>query len=623
MRTNSQQRRAVFTLSMAAALLTAGCNQQQAAQPAPAAAGAPTLPAPNPEKNAYFGDLHLHTSMSFDAYAFGTKTLPEDSYRFAQGEPVQYLGQTVQRHAPLDFLAVTDHSEYLGVLRIAADANGPFAATEWPKLLTSTDPKVREGVFHRVAESFTADPRTPIKEFLTGDYRPVNWQHEIDAAEKYYKPGKFTTFAAYEWTAMVNSANLHRNVIFRGPNYPAQPFSSIDSWHPEDLWSYLDNNRVQGIDAIDIPHNSNVSDGLMFDYKDSFGTAITRSYAEARGRNEPVVEIAQAKGASETRPELSPTDEFSGFGIYSKLLGSSRQGKFDGSYVRQAYARGQEIESRVGVNPYKYGIIGASDFHSGISATEEGNFPGAHGLLDSQADAKKLLSPNDSSIGEPWVVVSAGALTGVWAEQNTRESIFDALRRKETFATSGVRLKVRLFAGWNYTADLLKKADWVPDAYAGGVPMGADLPAAAGAGKSPSFIVDAVKDPDSGNLDRIQIVKVWFKDGKSQEKVFDVVWAGDRKPDAKTGKLPEIGNTVDIANATYTNTIGATELSAVWTDPYFDAGASATYYARVLEIPTPRWTTYLAAKNKLPVPTIVPPTIQERAWTSPVFYKPV
>jgi len=598
---------------LAAAALGSACGHKTEPAPAPAAtpvAAASALPPPNPLKNAYFGDLHLHTSMSFDAFTFRTNTLPEDSYRFAQGEAVDYMGQKVQRRSPLDFLAVTDHSEYLGVMRIAADLKGPFAGSEWNKLLQNPDP----GMLFKIMKAHPP-------EFLTADLKTGNWQRQIDAAEKYYKPGSFTTFAAYEWSSMPGGANLHRNVIFRGPKFPDKPFSSLDSEHPEDLWAYLDHNRSIGIDALDIPHNSNASDGLMFDYKDSAGKPLTREYAETRMRNEPIAEVAQAKGTSETRPDLSPEDEFANFQLWNHLLASNKVSKIDGSYLRQAYARGQEIESRIGVNPFKYGLIGATDFHSGISATEENNYPGGHGTIDSQADPKKLFATGDSMTGEAPTVITAGALTGVWAEQNTRESIFDALRRKETFATSGIRLKVRLFAGWNYAPDLLNKAGWVADAYAGGVPMGADLPANTSA-KAPNFIVDAVKDPDSGNLDRIQIVKVWFKDGKSKEKVFDVVWAGDRKPDPKTGKLPAIGSTVDAATATYTNTIGATELSTVWADPEFDPQAAATYYARVLEIPTPRWTTYLAVRNKLPLPTNVPAAIQERAWTSPVFYHP-
>jgi hypothetical protein len=610
----------LLTSGLTLTLLTilSGCHRPQGSvQPParPASVQAVEAPSSNPNKSAYFGDLHLHTSWSFDAYLFKTNTTPEDSYRFAQGAEVDYMGRKIKRHAALDFLAVTDHSEFLGVLPQIGDPNGAYANTEWHRQVVQTDRKTALSVLFKLLHE-----KPP--EFLTDEVKKNNWQREIEAAQKYYKPGRFTTFPAYEWSSMPGGANLHRNVIFRGPRFPEKPFSSIDSDHPEDLWAYLDNNRKQGIEALAIPHNSNASNGLMFDYVDSNGNPITADYATARMRNEPLVEIAQTKGQSDTKPELSPTDEFANFEVWNHELASNKLSKPDGSYVRQAYARGEEIETRIGVNPFKYGVVGGSDFHSGISASEENNFPGGHGVLDSQVDPKKLLTAEDSQVGEPAIRFSAGAITGAWAEQNTREAIFDAFKRKEVFATTGVRIKVRFFAGWDYAPDLTKQANWVTEAYAGGVPMGADLPANMAQAKAPIFVLDAVKDPDSGNLDRIQVIKVWFKNGKAQEKVFDAVWAGDRKPDAKTGKLPPVGNTVNLKTATYSNSVGAAELSGVWSDPEFDAQAAAIYYARVLEIPTPRWTTYLAVRNNLPLPAGIDATIQERAWTSPVWYRP-
>jgi hypothetical protein len=597
-----------------AAVLLAAFSNPSSSQPS-----SEPLPPPNPLKNAYFGDLHLHTSLSFDAATMKTNTLPEDSYRFAQGEAVDYLGQKIQRRAPLDFLAVTDHAEYLGVMRGILDPKGPHAGTDWHKLLANPDPKVAWEAVHKLARTIT--DRQPIAEFVKDDQIRSNWQVEIDAAEKYYRPGKFTTFIAYEWTSFPDFQNLHRNVIFRTGKVAPKPFSSIDSQRPEDLWTFLDNNRRNGIEALDIPHNANASNGLMLADQDSDGNPISREYAEQRARNEPVFEVDQAKGQSETHPLLSPNDEFANFELWELLLATNIKGKIDGSYIRQGYGKGQEIEARTGVNPFKYGLVGASDFHSGVTSTEENNFPGAHGFMDS--NPKTVLTDKDSPVGPAPVIMGAAGLTGVWAEQNTREAIFDALKRKEVFATSGNRIKVRLFGGWGYEPGLTAKPEWVKDAYAAGVPMGADLPARPANGKAPRFIVDAVKDPDAGNLDRVQIVKVWTKNGESHEKVYDVAWSGGaRKIDPRTGKLEPIASTVDLKTATYTNSVGAVELATVWEDPEFDPEAQATYYARVLEIPTPRWSTVWAVKYQLPLSDLVSPTLQERAWTSPVFYKP-
>lgn len=565
-------------------------------------------------RQAYFGDLHLHTSLSFDAFTFKTRTLPDDSYRYAKGEEVEYFGQKFKRKAPLDFLAVTDHSEFLGVAPTIADPKGPHAGSAGFNALNDAD--FRKGWQYR-AELRAETSRNKDHELLRNEVIQSNWKVITDAADKHYQPGKFTTFAAYEWSSMPERQNLHRNVIFRGKAAP-RPFSSIDSSRPEDLWAYLDKNRKEGIDALAINHNANVSNGLMFDYKDSDGRLISREYAEARVRNEPLTEVTQNKGTSETHPSLSPNDEFAGYENYENLLATTQRGNIDGSYARQAYARGLEIAAKTGANPFKFGLSGSTDFHSGISSTEEDRFAGSLGEID--GNPKRVLTAADSGLGVSPVEFSAAGLTGVWAESNTREAIFDALKRKEVFATSGNRTRVRLFAGWDLPKKLVNQANWAKTAYEKGVPMGADLPISTTA-KSPRFAVQAIKDPNAGNLDRIQIVKVWNKNGKSGEKVFDVAWSGKRVIDRKTGKLPSVGNTVDVKTATYRNSIGATQLSTVWEDPEFDRDASATYYARVLEIPTPRWTTYWAVKNKLPLANKVPAFIQERAWTSPVFYK--
>ena len=578
---------------------------------------ADTPPPRNPLRNAYFGDLHLHTSYSMDAFAFGTRTTPEDSFRYAMGEPVEYFGKQWKRNAPLDFLAVTDHAEYLGVIRESINPNGPFAKSEWYTTMTSSDPKVSAQAFQTLLGSTFAN--RPIPEFSQPQLLRSAWETYSAIPDKYYKPGKFTSFVGFEWTSMPQAQNLHRCVIFAGKG-PAMPYTAFESVDPEELWRYLEGQRKLGLDVIAVPHNGNVSNGLMFNTRDLSGRPLTREYAERRMANEPLAEIIQAKGQSDTDPALSPNDEFADFEIWKYLLdGSGIAKSATGSYLRQAYGVGQELQAKFGANPFKYGIEAGTDFHSGISSTEPDNYAGSHGNQDS--DPRTVVTATKSVVGEPPTALSSGGLTGVWAEENTRESIFAAFKRKETFGTSGVRIKVRMFGGWNYPQDMTRSADWLKAAYGQGVPMGGDLSVHRGSA-GPTFVVHAVKDPESGNLDRIQIIKVETKNGKSQEKIYDVVWSGDRKRDPKTGKVPPVGNTVDVKTATYSNSIGAVELLGEWTDPSFDPKAYVTYYARVLEIPTPRWSTYWAAKLNLPPNPTVPAVIQQRAWTSPIWYTP-
>jgi hypothetical protein len=584
-----------------------------------------TKPATNPLKECYFGDLHLHTSLSPDANMIGTTSLPEDSYKYAMGEEVTYMGQKIKRIAPLDFLAVTDHAEYLGVVAAIKDPNGPFAGTARNKLYSSKDQKDIAKSYADFMVGVVANKPNP--ELDKEDVIKSSWQRIIEAGGKYNKPGKFTTFVGYEWTSMpsdVNkhSQNLHRCVIFKGEKVPLKPFSSFDSNDPENLWTYLENARKTGDDVLAVPHNGNISNGLMFDTKTLSGKPLTKEYADRRMNNEPLTEMAQCKGQSETHPSLSGNDEFANFELVEILLSSTTKAKFKtGSYVRQAYGVGQEIQAKLGSNPFKYGLEGGTDFHSGFSSTEENNYHGSHSSQDNiDQDYKAILSATGSIGGEPASKLSAAGLTGVWAESNTREAIFNALKRKECFATSGNRMKVRVFAGWNYNAELIKQNDWLKQAYESGVPMGADLPANSNNAK-PKFLVQAIKDPNAANLDRIQIIKVSTKNGKSTEKIYDVVWSGDRKKDAK-GKLAPVGNTVDMKTATYTNSIGSAELIGYWEDTEFDPGAYVTYYARVIEIPTPRWSTYLAITHNVPLSKVVPAIIQERAWTSPVWYTP-
>ncbi len=583
----------------------------------PPAQSSEPVPPRNPLRNAYFGDLHLHTSYSMDAFAFGTRTTPDDSFKFAMGEPVEYFGKSWKRTAPLDFLAVTDHAEYLGVARETIDPNGPFAKTEWYTMMSSKDPKVSGQAFKKLLGSTYMNK--PLPEFNDPKLTVPAWQRYAAIPDKYNHPGKFTSFVGFEWTSAPKAQNLHRCVIFADKG-PAAPYTAFESVDPEDLWRYLEGQRKLGLDVIAVPHNGNISNGLMFDTRDLSGKPLTREYAERRMANEPLAEIMQTKGQSETDPQLSPNDEFADFEIWKYLLDGSGVAKSaTGSYIRQAYGVGQELQAKIGANPFKYGIEGGTDFHSGIDTTEPNNYAGSHGNQDN--DPRTVVTATKSVAGEPPTALSSGGLTGVWAEENTRESIFAAFKRKETFGTSGVLIKVRMFGSWNYAAGMTKNPDWVKTAYDQGVPMGGDLPVHGGKA-SPKFVVYAVKDPNSGNLDRIQIIKVETRNGKSQEKVFDVVWSGDRKPDAKTGKVAAVGNTVDVKTATYSNSIGAVQLVGEWTDPNFDPSAYATYYARVLEIPTPRWSTYWAAKLDLPPNPTVPTTVQQRAWTSPIWYVP-
>lgn len=570
-----------------------------------------------PLRRAYFGDLHLHTSNSFDAAWAGVRTTPRDAYRYAQGLPVTYMGSEVKRRVPLDFLAVSDHAEYMGVTMQLLNKDSQFEGTNWYESLTTG---TKAGFSRIMGSGFRGAENLP--ELNTEPLKRGNWQRVIQVANEFNQPGKFTTFAAFEWSDTPAGSHNHRVVIFRGPQFPDLPFSALDSRKPEDLWRYADANRARGVDVVLIPHNPNLSNGLQFSLNGPDGNPMSREYAELKARNEKLVEITQIKGTSETHPELSPNDEFAGFEIVEHFIGQKR-GELNGSFVRQSLARGMNIAERTGVNPYRFGFVGGSDYHSATSATEENNDTGALGDSDlpSKENAPHILNDINAVLRQPTAVLSASGITGVWAEQNTREAIFAAFQRREVFATSGTRMQVRMFGSWNYPANLLKRSAWLADAYKSGVPMGGDLAHAPAGKRSPRFLVQALKDPDGANLDRIQIIKVWRKDGQDHEQVFDVTWSGNRKPDAR-GKLPAVGNTVDASKATYQNSIGAAQLSGEWMDPAFDPKLSAAYYARVIEIPTPRWTTFLAVRNNLPLTKARDAWLQERAWTSPIFYSP-
>ena len=602
----------------------------------PASAQGETAAVPqNPLREAYFGDLHLHTTYSFDAYVLmGTKIDPDEAYRFAKGEPVKYLGQDVQRREPLDFLAVTDHSENIGVANEIENPNSPVANSEFGKALKAGIDSAGNG-WDRVKKTLPL-----LFKFMLGGKNGLGpeakeasdsaWSREIAFANKNYEPGKFTTFIAYEWSSMPGGDNLHRNVIFKGDTAPS-PFSSLDSKDPEDLWAWLKKIRASGYEALAIPHNGNASNGLMYDWTKLNGQPIDRAYAEARAENEPLTEISQNKGTSETHPILSPNDEFAGYEIFDQLLISPQYSKPPGSYVRDALSRGLVLQRKLGVNPYKYGFVGASDLHSGLSVSSQADYNGNIGGINqglgkpSKDQAAGLLgeaADQATTAGFKLIKTAPGNLTGIWAESNTRDSLYNGLRRKETFATTGTKLKFRFFGAWNFNRKLVENQDWIKTAYEQGVPMGGDLPAKPDKVKAPIFAIWAVKDPNTANLDRVQIIKVWEQNGEQEEKIYDVAWSGNRKPDPKTGKLPAVGNTVDLTTGKYTDDIGATELKTVWRDPQFNPNQLAAYYLRVLEIPTPRWSTLLAIQTGLPIPKDAAATIQERGWSSPIWYTP-
>ncbi len=575
----------------------------------------------NPERNAYFGETHVHTGWSFDAYIFGnTKTGPEDAYKYATGETIKHAaGYDIKIDTPLDWMGVTDHSEYVGTVRLANTPGSAISKLPIAQKLIVKTPEDIQRVYLFLGTSMIENK--PIKELLSPEVAGSVWKQNNEIADQYNKPGKFTAFCSYEWTSTPDSMNMHRNIFFKEcREVPEMPFSSLDSQHPEDLWNWMDGQRKAGHELLAISHNSNLSDGIMFPIDvDSNGRAIDAAWAASRDRNERLVEIKQIKGQSETHPVLSPTDEFANYEIFAFLLGdpAGRTPKIPGSFVRQALKDGIAMQDTKGYNPYKTGIVGGSDSHNAGVPYRQDNFYGGHALNDGEIKQRMsghLFTGLDVRLENP------AGLTGIWAEENTRASLFDGMQRKETFATSGPHIKLRFFGGWEYGPDVVNQKDWVKAGYEKGVPMGGDLPPAKS--KAPTFVVWAVKAPTSGNLDRIQIVKGWTKSGQSFEKIFDVVWSGDRKADKWTGKVGSVGNTVNIEKATYTNNIGSVELKTVWTDPEFDPSLHAFYYARVLEIPTPRWTTIQAKELGIAPPNVVPATVQERAWSSPIWYTP-
>jgi hypothetical protein len=586
----------------------------------------------------YWGDTHLHTGMSMDAGAFGARLSPEDAYRFARGEELtSSTGLQVRLGRPLDFLVVADHSDnmgffprlYAGEPDMLADPTG----RRWYDMIQEGG-QAGVQVAIEVIQAFSDNEFPEALASLPGTpaYRSA-WEEAIDAAEKYNDPGEFTAFIGYEWTSNTRGANLHRVVIFRDDGHRAgmvEPYTTLrplGSDNPRDLWRQLQAYEDKtGGQILALAHNGNLSNGIMFPMLDTFtGMAFDREYAETRAKWEPLYEATQIKGDGEAHPYLSPTDEFADYETWDQgnldLSEAKENEMLQYEYARTGLQIGLQLERQLGVNPYKFGMIGSTDSHTGLATAEEENFFGKHsGTEPSPARYKHPMAQLGDKKYESWDMVGSG-YAAVWATENTREAIFDAMMRRETYATTGPRMLVRFFGGWEFTAEHAQSRLPANVGYTKGVPMGGDLPARSGNG-APTFLVAALKDPFSGNLDRIQIVKGWLDSrGERHEKVYDVAWSGDRQI-GRDGKLPPVGNTVDVANATWANTIGAPELITVWTDPDFDASQSAVYYARVIEIPTPRWTAYEAARFNITLPSEVPMITQERAYTSPIWYTP-
>ena len=624
----------------------------------------------NLNRDAFFGDLRVHTRYSFDAFIFGTTASPDDAYRYAKGGSIKHpLGFDMQLDDPLDFYAVTDHAAWLGMIRAYADPTTKpgqldFAADlhglNDPENLNTNTFARRAGLFGNLITGELIEPsKNPFKllaAYLQEDTiygtsaydretHQSAWRDIAEAAERHNKPGEFTTFIAYEFTSSgPGQSNLHRNVIFKDSKAPLQPFSIVDSQNPEDLWNWMDNLRDLGVESLAIPHNSNGSDGQMFKLVDWAGDPMDDDYASQRMRNEPLVEITQVKGTSDTHPLLSPDDKWADFGIMNNRVASPFYSKPNGSYVREAYLRGLSLEAEYKINPYKFGLVGASDTHTGAISDKESDYHSKIGILDGtpelrgaapvtqslrdqleEAGANVIVDGFLDIEGKDYIDTGytewgASGLAAVWAENNTRESIYDAFRRKETFATSGSRIKVRFFGGYGLDA-ILDQEDPVKYAYANASTMGSDL--LQNNNEAPEFMVWALRDVKRAPLDRVQIIKGWTElSGKPHEKIYDVACSDGRKADSKTGLCKDSRAKVNLNNCKISKNIGADELKVVWKDPDFNPDHKAFYYVRVLENPTCRWSTWDAIKSGEKPRSDLPSTIQERAWSSPIWYVP-
>ncbi|MGN6498930.1 MAG: DUF3604 domain-containing protein [Tsuneonella sp.] len=638
-------RRLTIGLALAAGcavLALGGCDVSKITGGGPSDAakgdGTGTVPLAEYPERPLFGDTHLHTDNSIDAFGFGARLGPEEALRFARGEKVtSSSGIPAQLARPLDFLVIADHSDGLGATRRLYDA---------PRLLIR-DPTLRrwhdmmhespQQSQHAVAELITAAANGTLPAAFRDPQRQANavkdiWQRQLETLDRFNEPGKFTALAAFEYTLMPDGNNLHRNVIFRdGSDKTSQvaPFPGIGAGPVDKLWDYMDAyERKTGGHVLAIPHNGNLSNGLMFELTEPNGGPMTAAYARRRAEHEPDVEATQIKGDSEAHKFLSPNDEFASYGVAGWELGNlplthrTTPDMFAGMYVREALKRGLTIEARTGANPYRFGLVGGTDSHTALSTADENNFFGKHTGVE-PSPRRVMASQNlGTEAGRYGYHFIASGYTGVWARANTRAEIWDALKRREVYATTGPRIRLRLFGGFGFTPADFGGAGWVKTGYTRGVPMGGLL---SDSGQAPTFMIEALKDPIGANLDRVQVVKGWVDaSGKSQEKVFDVVWSDPARRKPVGGKVPAVGDTVDRAKASYTNSIGARQLRALWTDPQYKAGQRAFYYVRVLEIPTPRWVLFDALRYHLTLPpeALKDAVGQERAYSSPIWLEP-
>jgi hypothetical protein len=611
-----------------------------------------SVPAPNPDRNAYFGDLHVHTEYSFDAYNFGTTATPYDAYRYAKGEAIAHpSGFEVQLRTPLDFYAVTDHAMFLGLVKESADTSTEFSKYQVAKPIHNINAPDNMGItsiIQRVGNFAGFIPDTlagiqdgSIDEELAIDVTRRAWLDTIEAAEQFNDPGRFTTFVAYEYTtASDDRGNLHRNVIFHGSDkLPAVPFSRLNSQNPEGLWDWMDALRAQGIESLAIPHNSNGSNGQMFKLVDWAGNPVDDAYVERRIRNEPLVEITQIKGTSDTHPLLSPNDEWADFEIYPLRVGTTLTSEPNGSYVRQALQNGLALESKGLKNPFQFGLVAASDTHVAASTDDESTFFSKAGLLDGEPVGRgsvpvsllygaviRLVAPENLTevegrtyiAGSGFETWSASGIAGVWAEENSREAIYNAFRRKETFATSGPRIKVRFFASTDFEPDILTNSKLASRAYSQGVAMGGELTTN---GKAPNFIVWASADPRGTPLQRMQVIKGYIKDGQAMEQVYDVACSDGLVPEPTTHRCRDNGAKVNLSDCSISTGVGDGEMLTRWEDPDYNADVDAFYYARVLENPSCRWSTWDALREGVEPRADLHKTIQERAWSSPIWVR--
>ena len=583
----------------------------------------------------FFGDTHVHTAYSTDAGLFGTRTSPDEAYRFARGEIVtSSTGVRTRLLRPLDFLVIADHSENLGLAPMIAESNSELLQSEWGRKIHDLVNAGKADDAYRMwgmAMGSRKDPLTGF-EHLTRSM----WERITTAAEQHNEPGKFTAFIGYEWTSTPDGSNLHRNIIFRDDKDLADrilPMSAYDSQDPEDLWNWMATYEEEtGGRLLALAHNGNLSNGLMFD--DVTLTTmepLTKDYAERRMRWEPLYEVTQIKGDGEAHPALSRTDEFADFETWDRgSFGAAKEpGMIPREYAREALKRGLQYEEKLGANPFKFGLLGSTDSHTGLATSTEDNYFGKIAQLEPSAEPDRfdgmitgyLPDPKGREYAIYHRQASASGLAGVWARENTREALWDAMKRKEVYATTGTRLRVRVFCGWDFNPEEVDRWDFAKAGYERGVPMGGDLRNAP-RGAAPIMMIRALRDPDGANLDRIQVVKGWLdKNGETHEKIYDVAWSDDRKIGAN-GKLSSVGNTVNVKEATFSNSIGDPLLFAHWEDPDFDSAQRAFYYVRVLEIPTPRWTVFDAKFFGVKLPEDVPTSIQERAYTSPIWYTP-